>query len=90
LSKIAPLVSEKWSKMTEAEKKPYYDLVEEDRKRHDRELQSLLTKGFFINKKGQNSTELKVRTPRKKAVDLPQKRIASSEDLKASKKLRKE
>jgi hypothetical protein len=67
--------------LSESEKKPYYNAVEQDRQRHDQELQSLLTKGFFINKKGEKSSDLKPKVPRK--------RLASDEDLPAAKKLKK-
>ena len=39
VAKIAPLLSAEWNKLSDKDKKPFFDLSEYDRQRHDRELQ---------------------------------------------------
>lgn len=83
----------RWNNLKDGEKKPFFDLSEKDRQRYDEELKSLLTKGYFINGKGEKSTDLKpkvAKETRAKNVELPLKREAPSDGQPATKKLKKE
>lgn len=91
---VTKKLNEAWNNMSEAQKKPFFTAAENDRKRHYEELQSLLTKGFFINEKGQKSSELKPKLIRNKSgtpsktVELPKKRLANDDGQPATKKLK--
>lgn len=45
--------------MTEKEKQPFVELAAKDHERYDREVLHLRTHGFFINKDGKKSTDMK-------------------------------
>jgi len=50
---------ELWTQMTEKEKQPFVELAAKDHERYDREVLHLRTHGFFINKDGKKSTDMK-------------------------------
>ena len=56
-----------WNQLSDKEKTPYVKLQETDVKRFEKETKDLATKGFFINKEGQDNRTLKVKVKRVKA-----------------------
>ena len=51
--------AELWSKMSDKEKAPYLELSAADHDRYEKEVLHLRTHGFFINKDGVKSTDIK-------------------------------
>lgn len=67
--------AELWSKMSDKEKGPYVELSAKDHDRFEKEVLHLRTHGFFINKDGVKSTDLKKKVSleeRKKQAQLSQ------------------
>lgn len=62
VTEIGKLMGQEWKALTDEEKKEYLKYVEEDRKRYDKEMQQLKTKGYFVNSDGVKSTDLKVKS----------------------------
>ena len=56
---------EMWNTLSEADKKEWIDMGEKDKVRHEKELQMLEQKGYFVNSDGVKSTDLPV-DPKKK------------------------
>jgi hypothetical protein len=54
-----------WNKLTESQKFHYYELQKQDRARYQNQIRDLATKGYFINEKGEKSSDLK---PKKKKI----------------------
>lgn len=67
ITEIAKALGQVWQALQDDQKKPYLKVVEEDVARYQRELQDLKTKGYFINKNGENSKDLQKEENRKKA-----------------------
>lgn len=59
---IGKLAGQEWKALTDDEKKEYDKYIEEDRERYEKEMEQLRTKGYFINKDGVKSTDLKVKS----------------------------
>lgn len=62
----APFLSAMWAKMTDAQKKPFFDQSELDQKRYEKEVKDLLKQGFFMTKKGEKSSDVKKKLPKKR------------------------
>ena len=76
---------ELWAAMSDEEKQPYNTLAQRDVERFDREVLELRTQGWFTNKDGVKSTDLKrklTRDDKKKAAETKIKEA----DLKAIEK----
>lgn len=58
ITEISKLMGQKWNKMSEKQKSPYYLQAENDQVRYQKEMNELMTKGFFINQDGVKSTDL--------------------------------
>ena len=54
-----------WNKLTEPQKIHYYELQKKDKVRYQNQIRDLATKGYFINEKGEKSSDLK---PKKKRI----------------------
>lgn len=68
ITEIAKGMGQVWTAMTEDQKKPYNQIVEEDKARYLKELNDLEKKGFFINKDGVNSKDLQKEEDKKNAL----------------------
>jgi len=73
---------ELWSTMSEADKIPYVKLSNIDQERYDQEVKQLRTYGFFIDKNGVKSTDMKKkvklsdqRAIKEKAADIIEKAV---------------
>lgn len=63
-TEIMKLTSEKFKNLTEAAKKPYEAESAKDRVRYENEIDQLRTHGFFVNKDGVRSCDLKKKVSR--------------------------
>ena len=59
VAEIFSMIAEKFAKLTDAAKKPYEDESKADRTRHENEIDQLRTNGFFVNKDGVKSCDMK-------------------------------
>ena len=62
-------VAENWHKLTKDQKKKYEQMVEEDKARYQRQMNQLMTEGYFITDEGIKSTDMKVK--KKRAATKP-------------------
>ena len=70
-------VAEAWSKFTDAQKKPFIKMHEDDVKRFEKEKKDLETKGFFIDKDGNDSRKLGMKEFAKHAAVQPKRPMTS-------------
>jgi len=74
MTDAAKRVGEMWKTMNDAAKKPYTDLATQDKVRHDDQMKSLSSKGYFLLPDGKKSSEMH----KGSKSDLKPKRVASS------------
>jgi len=58
ITEISKLVGQKWNKLSEKQKSPFYTQAEQDILRQQNEMNELISKGFFVNQEGTKSTDL--------------------------------
>lgn len=58
ITEISKLAGQKWNKLSEKQKSPFYLQSEQDNQRYQNEMNELMTKGFFVNQEGTKSTDL--------------------------------
>ena len=66
-----------WGKLSETAKKPYLKMHEADVKRYEKEKKDLATKGYFINKEGQDSRTLGKKNAAKDAAVQPKRALSA-------------
>jgi len=64
--------AETWKTLSDKDKAPYVATAEEDKKRHDKELEEYKKTGFFTNKDGVHSSKLQVKIKKKKRAAEPE------------------
>lgn len=57
VSDCAKYLGQAWGALSEVQKEPYHQASTEDKIRYEREMKQFTEKGFFINSKGENSTD---------------------------------
>jgi len=55
---VAKKVGEDWNALAEKDKKRFYLLADQDKVRHQEQMDQLMSQGFFINADGVKSTEM--------------------------------
>jgi len=61
-----------WKSLKEEDKKPFIQLSEQDKKRHEKEMNDFDKLGYFIDSDGVKSTDLMLSNPKfKKHVVMP-------------------
>lgn len=58
ISEISKQIGEQWNQLEDSEKTKWVNLSIKDKARHDKELNQLQTKGFFVNSDGVKSTDI--------------------------------
>ena len=58
MTDIAKHFGQAWAAYTDTQKEPYHQAATAEKVRYEREMKQFIEKGFFINSKGQNSTDL--------------------------------
>ena len=58
LTDATKAMSQVWKSLDEKQKLKYNKMNEDDKKRYEKEMNDIKTKGFFITKDGKNSREL--------------------------------
>lgn len=66
---VAKINGEEWGKLTEEEKKPFYEMNAKDIKRQEKELKQLAELGYFVNSDGIKSNLL---SKKGKVLDFPE------------------
>lgn len=83
-TEVSKKVGENWSKMTMKEKVKYNEMADEDKVRHQKQMEELMSKGFFVNEEGVKSTDLKVKKKRTAASSANEKPRSNSNKRKAN------
>ena len=87
ITEISVLAGKKWSEMSDAEKKPFVEMNEQDKARQEKQQQSLEKKGYFIMEDGSKSTDEKNLPTHKRRLSKASKSLPSDqEETKAVKK----
>lgn len=58
-SEAAKLLGEKWQKLSDSDKKIYFDMAKTDGLRHDKQVKELKELGYFFHEDGSKSTDQK-------------------------------
>ena len=85
MGEVSKLVSEKWAAMSVAEKQPYENKNAADKKRHEKQLDLLNTKGYFTLEDGSKSTDAQNVLKKRKSLKPDLSKSMSVDNLKTLK-----
>ena len=86
ITEITKMLGKTWGQMDDKDKAKYNDQSIQDKARYAKELDQLMTKGFFTNADGVKSTDLKVKKKKNRADTSmsPEKARSGSKKRKAN------
>ena len=61
-------LAEQWRNFDEKDKKVWEKKTQTDKKRYEKQMADLMSKGFYIMEDGQKSSEFKVELPKKRSL----------------------